>query len=113
MKLEKLVIGKRGQVINTATTVAVSLMVFILIAFAVLLGISSLNPSTFFTAGSAEANQTTNMVNNYTLGLGNFFGQVPTAMKILGVVLILGFLALLIVIVLRFRQSSGTGGGSL
>lgn len=105
--------NKKGQIIDTATKVGVSLFVFILIIFAILLGVSSLNPGSFFTTGTAEQNATNDMVANYTFGVGEFFGNVPTAMKILGVVLILGFLALLIVIVVRFRQQSGGGGGGL
>jgi hypothetical protein len=102
--------NKKGQVIDTATGVAVGLFIFILITFVILLAISSLNPSSFFTAGSAERNTTNQITQNYTAGINEFFTQVPTAMKILGIVLLLGFLALLISIVVRFRGASGGGG---
>lgn len=110
---EMVSMGKKGQVINTATSVFVGLFIFVLIVFVVLYGISALNPGGFFTAGSANQNATNNLVANVTGAVGEFGTQIPTAAKILGVVLVLGFLALLIVIVVRFRSSSGTGGGSL
>ena len=113
-RLEKMQEGmsKKGQVIDTATSVVIGLLILLLVIFVVLLAVSSLNPTTFFTAGSYERNTTANIVANFTQGTDNFFVNVPTAMKILGIVLILGFLALLIAIVVRFRSASG-GGGSL
>jgi hypothetical protein len=101
----------RGQaVIDTVTGVVIGLVVLILIVFALLLGLASLNPGSFFTAGSVSQNATNAMVNNFTTGLGGFFGQIPIAFTIMGIVLILSFLALLVAIVLRFR---GAGSGSL
>lgn len=106
--------NSKGQVIDTATTVAVSFFVFILIVFVILYGISALNPGSFFTAGSSEQNATNTLRSNFTTGIANFSQQIPPAMTILGVVLILGFLGLLVFIVLRFRnQGVGGGGGAL
>lgn len=110
--IKRMRMNKKGQVINTAIGVLVGLLVALLIAFAVMLGISSLNPGSFFTSGSLEQNTTNQAVSNYTTGIGLFFAQIPTSMKILGVVLVLGFLALLVTIVLRFRDQAGSGAGA-
>ena len=101
---------KKAQVIDTATGVIVGVAVAVLLVFAVLLGISSLKPSTFFTAGTTEALAMNQSTANFSYGIMNFFAQIPTAMTVLGVVLILGFIGLMIAIVLRFRSSAGGGG---
>lgn len=104
-------LGKKGQVVDTALTVIITLFVGILIVFAILFGLSSLSPLTFFAAGSAERQSVNESIRNFTNGIEQFFQQIPAAMKILGVVLIIGFLALLIAIVVRFRSNAGVGGG--
>lgn len=103
--------NKKGQIIDTTTSVIIGLFVLVLIVFAILFGISALDPTSFFTAGSAEQQSVNNSLLNFTKGVNNFFAQIPAAMKILGVVLIIGFLALLIVIVIRFRGQAGAGNG--
>lgn len=103
-------INKRGQLFDLSTTVIAGIFVLLLAIFAMFLGISSLNPGSFFTAGSSSQNATNDMISNLTKGTGNFFSQIPVGMTILGVVLILGFLALLIVVVLRFKYISTEAG---
>lgn len=105
--MEKL-LKKRGQLVGTTTNTVVAIMIFIFIVFAVLFAIATLNPASFFTAGSASANATTALQDNTTSLVSNVSNQLPTVGKVLGIVLILGVIALLIVIILRFR---GTGGG--
>ena len=102
-------LSKKGQVIDTATGVAIGFFGFILITFVVLYAISALNPGSFFTAGTAEANATNQLRQNFTAGISNFSSQIPASMTILGVVLILGFLSLLIVIVMRFKGTTSSG----
>lgn len=102
---------KKGQVgINSVTTVVVGIMVFIFVVFAVLYGISTLNPSSFFTTGTSEANSTKSLQGNLTQGIDEFGSKIPTAMTVLAVVFILGFIALLIFTVYRFTASRGSGG---
>lgn len=105
-------ISQKGQVsVNGVTTVVVSIMVFIFVVFAVLYGISTLNPSSFFTANSLDANATRDLQQNLTAGISNFGSKIPTAFTVLAVVFILGFIALLIFTVYRF--TSGNRGGGL
>lgn len=107
--------SKKGQVLNTVVATFVGLFVLILIGFAVLLGISSLDPVSFFPA--AAENQTNvsidamqNSINNLTTGFSAFTTQIPTIMTILGVVVVLAALAILILIVVRIRGASGSAG---
>lgn len=105
--------NKRGQIIDSVTNIVLGIVVLIFIVFAVLYGIATLNPGSFFSAGSASQNTTNQAVSNFTTGIGNFFNTLPAAFSILGVVLILGFITLLIVIVYRFRNSAGGNNASL
>jgi hypothetical protein len=111
--MESILKNKRGQIVDQATGVIVGIAVAIFIVFALLLGLSSLNPGSFFTSGSNEQNVTNGMVLNYTTGIGQFFAQIPTAMKVLGIVLILGFIGLLVAVVVGFRRTAGVSGGNL
>jgi len=103
-------INKKAQILDTVTATFVGLFVLILIGFAILLGISELDVGSFFDANSAEQNATTGAVTNLTAGFSNFTGQIPTIMTILGVVVVLGALAILILVVVRVRGASGSGG---
>lgn len=103
---------KKGQVIQTVTGVAVGLFTLILVVFVILLAIGSLNPSSFFGSTSQAHIAINGSVDNLTSGFTEFTKQIPTVFKVLGVVLILGALAILILIVTRFRSQAG-GGGSL
>ncbi len=102
-------VGTRGQILSNVTGVVTGLALLIFVVFAFLYGLSALNPGTFFTAGSASQNATNQAVANYTTGIATFFNQVPTAMNILGVVLILAFVGILLSVVMRYRDSAGAG----
>lgn len=101
---------KRGQIVNTVSGTTMSLMLLVFTIFAVLYGIATLNPSSFFTASSAEANATAHLQANLTEGVSEFGGNIPSVFKILGVVLVLGGIVLLILMVLRMRAGTGMGG---
>lgn len=92
-----------------ATSVVIGIMVFIFMVFAVLYGIATLNPSSFFTTGSADANATANLQANLTSGIDTFGSYIPTAFKILAVVFILGFIVLLIYFVKRMNAGGELG----
>jgi uncharacterized membrane protein YidH (DUF202 family) len=109
--LQKL--NKKGQTLDLATGTIVGLVLMIFVVFAVLFGIAALNPASFFTAGSASANATIALQDNTTRVVSNFSQQLPTVGTILGVVLILAALAILILVITRFRSNSGGAGGSL
>lgn len=103
--------NKKGQVVNTVNGTVLGFLVLIFLIFAVLFGISALNPSSFFTAGSAEANAVGNLSTNLTSGVGTFGSYIPTILKVLGVVMVLAGIALLIIYVARMRAIGQAGGG--
>lgn len=104
--------GKRGQVLNTVNSTVFGVMFLIFLVFAVLFAIATLNPSSFFTANSAEANATANLTGSLTEGVAEIGYQIPTLFKVLAVVLILGAIVLLILYIGRMRQVSGQGSNS-
>jgi hypothetical protein len=89
-----------GLVIGLVSGIA--LLVFVYFAF--LYGITTLNPSGFFTANSAQANSTNNMINNLTSGGDQFASYIPTAFKIVAIVMIMGFLGLMIAAIYLFMR---------
>lgn len=103
--------GKKGQVLSAVQGTVMGIMVLIFLVFAVLFAIAKLNPSSFFTAGSSDANATANLQANLTSGVSQFSAYIPTVFIVLGVVLILAAIAILIVYVVRMRGAGG--GGSL
>lgn len=112
-KAAKSLMNKRGQIVDTVSSTTMSIMILIFIIFAVLFGIATLNPSSFFTASSAEANATGYLQANLTEGVSQFGGNLPTIFKVLGVVLVLGGIILLVLYVARMRSVSGSGNGGL
>jgi len=105
--------NKRGQIVSTISGTVLSIMVLIFIIFAVLFGIAALNPSSFFTAGSAEAVAVGNLSTNLTTGVGQFGAQLPNLFKILAVVLVLGGIVLLVLYIRRMQAVGGSTGGGL
>jgi hypothetical protein len=103
-------INKKGQVIELVGGTVMGLMGLVFLIFAVLFAISALNPTSFFTAGSASANATTALQNNLTVGIGSFGQYIPTIFLVLGVVTVLAGILVLILYV-RKMQAGGMGGG--
>lgn len=101
--------SKKGQTMNIVTGTVLALMVFIFMVFAVLFGISALNPSAFFTVGSASANATQKLIDNTTTGISNFSEYLPKVFLVLAVVLVLSAIVLLILYVRRMQ--GGQSGG--
>ena len=100
--------NKKGQVINLVGSTVIGIMVLIFLVFAVLFGVSALNPGSFFTAGGADQNATNNLRGNLTYGVSQFGQYIPTAMLVLGVVFALSAILVLILYVRRM-QGSATG----
>lgn len=99
--------NKKGQTIELVSGTVLAFMVLIFTIFAVLYGISALNPGAFFTAGSANQNAVNALTGNMTDGVGNqFASKIPTVFVVLAVVLVLSAIAILIIYVRRM------GGGS-
>jgi hypothetical protein len=104
---------KKAQTLNIITSTVIGFMILIFMIFAVLFGIAKLNPSSFFTAGSADANATTNLQSNLTSGVSQFGAYIPTVMIVLAVVLVLSAIVLLVLYVRRMQMGAGGGGGGL
>ena len=102
--------SKKGQVLNAVSGLVIGIMVLIFTIFAVLYGIAKLNPSSFFTTGSADANATALLTANLTSGVGQFAGYIPTILVILGVVLAISGIVILVAYV---RRMGGGGAGGL
>lgn len=104
-------INKKGQTLDLISGTVVGFLVLIFVIFAVLFGISALNPASFFTTGSANANATNQLTSNLTDGVAQFAKYIPTVMIVLGVVLVISAVVLLILYVRRTQGSVGGGGG--
>lgn len=100
--------NKRGQTLELISSTVIGFLTLIFVIFVVLFAISALNPSGFFTAGSANANATTTLTSNLTTGVSSFGQYIPTVMVVLGIVLVVSALVLLILYVRRAQM----GGGS-
>lgn len=109
--------NKRGQTINLISGTVMGLMVLFFLIFAVLFGISALNPGTFFDSGTASDNSSKAAVEgfqgNITEGISQFGAKLPTVFLILGVVLAIAAIVILVLYVKRMQQSGGSGGGGL
>lgn len=104
--------NNRGQQFTNfifGTAVGIAVLVFGL--FAVLYGVAVLNPSGFFTAGSADANATLNLQRNLTSGVSQFGAQIPTVMVILGVVLAIAAIVILVRYIRGMNEGMGGSGG--
>jgi len=90
-KMEKR--AKRGQGLIQGLVMGVAaLVIAVIIAFVI---VSTLNDASLLTAGSETANATDRLVANFTAGVDNVSGKIPTVLLIAAVVLILGILVLL------------------
>lgn len=92
-----------------ATVIGVGVLIFGI--FAVLFGIATLDPSSFFDTASASANATQTLEDNFTGGIASFSQRLPTMFIVLGVVLVLAVILILVAYVKR--MDSGGGGGGL
>ena len=83
-----------------------SLVIGVIIAFVI---ISTLTGAGLLTANSAEDNATDRLAANFTAGVDNVSGKIPTVLLVAAIVLILGVLVLLVGAWQRMR----IGGGSI
>ena len=114
MKSLQSLMNKNVQVISAFSDNFVALFVLIIVVLSVLLGISALNPSGFFTASSASANATTALVDNTTRVASNFSQSLPVLGTIFGVVLLLAVLVILVAYAMRMKNlGSGSSGAGL
>jgi len=100
---------KRGQTNGLITGLifgVASLVIGVIIAFVI---VSTLDDASLLTANSAEDNATTRLIANFTAGVDNVSGKIPTVLLVAAVVLILGVLVMLVAAWQNMRLS-GAGG---
>jgi hypothetical protein len=107
--MRSIISNKRGQLgganplgLVIGLVAGISLLIFLYFAF--LYAITTLNPTSFFTTGTASANSTNNMINNLTAGGDQVSAQVPTLFKIGIVVVMLGFIGMMIGAIYLFMR---------
>ena len=85
-----------------------SLVIGVIIAFVI---VSTLTGANLLTADSEQDNATDRLVANFTAGVDNVSGKIPTVLLIAAIVLILGVMVFLVAQWQRMRL--GGGGTSL
>jgi uncharacterized membrane protein len=101
-------LDKKGQVgLDTARNVMLALLTIGVIAFAIIVALSSLNNSNALSPGSLEQNQTSNVLNNITSGTADFFSNTGTWFSLLAIVVIILIIAIVIFAVNRFGGNRG------
>ena len=98
--------GQTGGLINSLVFGVASLVIGVIVAFVI---VSTLTGAGLLSSGSAEANATNNLKENFTSGINNVSNKIPTVLLVAAIVLILGVLAVLVGVWQRMRL----GGGSL
>ena len=97
--------GQTGGLITGLVFGVASLVIGVIIAFVI---VATLGNAGLMTTDSAEENATDNLIVNFTTGVNNISGKIPTVLLVAAIVLILGVLAILVGVWSRMRM----GGGS-
>src|SRR3989344_4699963 len=90
------IMNKRGNVALVGDQ-AFEIGFVVILIFVVLYIVATLNPTSFFTASSLNANSTLALQQNLSVGVGNFGANIPSIFNILGVVALLGIILLLVI----------------
>lgn len=98
--------GQGGGLVTGLVFGIASLVIGVIIAFVL---VSTLTGAGLLTANSAEDNATDRLAGNFTSGIDNVSGKIPTILLVAAIVLILGVLAVLVGVWQRMRM----GGGQL
>ena len=98
--------GQTGGLITALVFGVASLVIGVIIAFVI---VSTLNNASLLTANSQEANATTRLIGNFSSGVDNVSGKIPTVLLVSAVVLILAVLAILVGVWQRMRMGGGAG----
>lgn len=100
--------NKKGQLgLDLVKGVIIAFLVIIVLAVATIVAVVQLRDSGVLTANSVEANQTTNIVGNYTAGITSFFSNTTAIFSILFVVVIISAIAIVVLVVRRFEERGG------
>ena len=98
--------GQAGGLITGLVFGVASLIIGVIIAFVI---VSTLTGAGLLTTNSAEDNATDRLVGNFSSGVDNVSGKIPTVLLVAAIVLILGVLALLVGVWQRMRMGGGGG----
>ena len=96
--------GQTGGLITSLVFGVASLVIGVIIAFVI---VSTLTGAGLLTANSAEDNATDRLAGNFTAGVDNVSGKIPTVLLVAAIVLILGVLAILVGVWQRMRMGGG------
>ena len=100
--------GQTGGLITGLVFGIASLVIGVIIAFVI---VNTLTDANLLTADSAQDNATDRLVGNFTEGVDNVSGKIPTVLLVAAIVLILGVLVLLVATWQRMNIGGGMGGG--
>ena len=116
MKLKNLLVGRKDKKgvlgLDTAKQFILAILIIAVIAFATIIALATLNDSNVLTPGSLEANQSTNVLQNVSTGVSEFFNNATTWFALLAVVIIILIIAVVILAVNQFStgtRESGSG----
>jgi len=104
LKMEMSKRGQTGGLITGLVFGVASLVIGVIIAFVI---VSTMTGANLLTSASAEDNATDNLVGNFTEGVDNVSGKIPTVLLVAAIVLILGVLVLLVATWQRMRIGGG------
>jgi len=97
--------GQTGGLIIGLVFGVASLVIGVIIAFVI---VSTLTGASLLTANTSEDNATDRLVGNFTEGIDNVSGKIPTVLLVAAIVLILGVLALLVATWQRMNMGTGS-----
>ena len=107
MEIRKLKKDKRGVMgLETVKEFMLILLVLAVIGFAIVIALATLDSTNVLTTDSYADNQTTNILQNVSSGVSDFFDDTGTWLTLLSVVVIILIIAVVILAVNKF------GGGS-
>ena len=98
--------AQAGGLITGLVFGVASLVIGVIIAFVI---VSTLDDASLLTADTAEDNATERLIGNFTEGVDNVSGKIPTVLLVAAIVLILGVLALLVGVWAKMRMGGGQG----
>ena len=96
--------GQTGGLITGLVFGVASLIIGVIIAFVI---VSTLTGANLLDSHPVQKNSVANLSSNFTEGVGNIAGKIPTVLLVAAIVLILGVLALLVGVWQRMRMGGG------
>jgi len=108
-KMQKLKLkDKKGGVVQSTVMGVGMLIIMTIIALVI---VQTLTGASLLTSGGDEDDAVGNLTSNFTAGIGEISGKLPTILLIVAVVFLFG--ALVLLVTQARRMGVGSGGGSL